>query len=55
MRQPLLCLSLLLVACAFVGCGSGSGIESGIPSDTNTAPVNPTPDMGAPTKDSPKM
>jgi hypothetical protein len=39
-------LFLVFVVCAIAGCGSGSGIEPGMPADAPTTPVNPTPDMG---------
>ncbi|WP_406693900.1 hypothetical protein V5E97_22950 [Singulisphaera sp. Ch08] len=43
MRFGLRCV-VLIGACLFIGCGSGSGIESGIPKDA--APAEATPDMG---------
>jgi hypothetical protein len=46
MRRALIRWSFVLVPCVFIGCGSSSGIQPGIPSDTTPAvPENPTPDM----------
>ncbi|AGA30998.1 hypothetical protein Sinac_6942 [Singulisphaera acidiphila DSM 18658] len=46
MRHAGIRWSLVLAACAFIGCGPAGGIQPGIPSDTTpAAPKNPTPDM----------
>ena len=46
MHRLLLGLILIVAACPAAGCGPATGIESGIPSDANQTPVNPTDDMG---------
>lgn len=46
MHRSLFRWALVLSACAFLGCGSATGIQSGIPADANATPVNPTDDMG---------
>jgi hypothetical protein len=45
MLRPAFRWSLVLITCVFAGCGPASGIQPGIPANTD-APVNPTPDMG---------
>jgi len=37
--------TIVLAACFAAGCGSSSGLESGIPDNAPEVPVNPTPDM----------
>ncbi|WP_435018850.1 hypothetical protein TA3x_000837 [Tundrisphaera sp. TA3] len=46
MQRLLLGLIVLTALAPVAGCGPATGIESGIPSDANQVPVNPTPDMG---------
>ena len=54
MKRHLIALSLAVLAGSFVGCGSGSGIKEGIPTDANSPIVNPTPDMESTGKPEPK-